>query len=126
MPERTTVRGGSEPAAGRVTQEVLREVPGVYVEADWVLRFRNLTPRKQAWAVEDLQFLSRPELQGLPAHFVEDRLPTLERLLASGAREFAALRLYLADWGYVTPHELACARSDMRITVIAPDDFLSR
>ena len=38
----------------------------VFVEADWVLRFRNITPRKRDWAFEDLQLLSRPELPFVP------------------------------------------------------------
>jgi len=54
-----------DPAKERELIELLVS-KNVFVEADWVLRFRNITPRKKDWAFEDLQLLSRPELPFVP------------------------------------------------------------
>lgn len=56
-------------------------------------------------------------------HFVEDRLPTLLRVL--GYPGLKRVRLHYADWGYGTPEELKCATSHAGINVLTLPDFLS-
>ena len=55
-------------------------------------------------------------------HFVEDRLPTLER--AAAQDDLRDVHLYLASWGYVTGEAVARARRQKRVRVWTLDDFL--
>lgn len=56
-------------------------------------------------------------------HFVEDRLPTLDRIAARA--DLYEVRLYLADWGYVTSEALRAASANPRITTWNLGAFLS-
>jgi phosphoglycolate phosphatase-like HAD superfamily hydrolase len=67
------------------------------------------------------RLLAAPELAGRPAHFLEDRLPTLEQVAAVPA--LAAVRLYLCTWGYTTAAEVARVAALPRITALDLDAF---
>jgi len=64
---------------------------------------------------------ARPALAGATFHFIEDRLDTLLDVVADDA--LAAVRLYLADWGYNTPAQRREAAANNRIQVVALDAF---
>jgi phosphoglycolate phosphatase-like HAD superfamily hydrolase len=66
--------------------------------------------------------LDNPACRKLPVHFVEDRLATLEGVAASPA--LTSVRLYLADWGYVTPADVQQAQLSGRIMVLSLSAFL--
>jgi hypothetical protein len=53
--------------------------------------------------------------------FVEDRLPTLEKIAA--LPDLQQVELFLADWGYNTVAEREAAQQHPRITVISLDAF---
>ncbi len=69
-------------------------------------------------------------LQLLPAgagrvmHFVEDRLPTLMKVIAEPG--LANLHLHLAEWGYVTPEELRDLDGQSRINRLSRTEFVTR
>ena len=56
-------------------------------------------------------------------YFVEDRLPTLDRVLATDGLE--SVKLLYASWGYGTPSELERARSTPRVASIDLPEFLA-
>ena len=65
-----------------------------------------------------------PAWQGHRFHFIEDRLETLQEVLATPS--LAAVQLYLADWGYNTDAQRAEAAATGRIAVVSRDDFRRR
>jgi phosphoglycolate phosphatase-like HAD superfamily hydrolase len=65
--------------------------------------------------------LEDPAMSGEPCHFIEDRLETLQDVLARPA--LAPVRLYLADWGYNTPAQRAAAARMARIQVVTLEAF---
>lgn len=67
------------------------------------------------------ELLGRSELQGATFHFIEDRLKTLEDVVATEALQ--PVRLYLADWGYNTPSERRQASGMPRVEVISVNDL---
>lgn len=70
------------------------------------------TPRRAKWEVIQ-EMITRHGLpsDGAGAWFVEDRLETL-RELRRDAPHLGAMRLFLADWGYVFPRDVARARAE--------------
>lgn len=58
---------------------------------------------------------------GAELHFVEDRLPTLEHVLAT--EQLAHVHLYLVDWGYNTVADRQKAAA-LALKIIAMDAFL--
>lgn len=64
----------------------------------------------------------QPQWRDACWHFVEDRLATLERV--AGYEGLAAVKLYLADWGYNTRADRERARAHPAITVWNPQSFL--
>ena len=70
----------------------------------------GLIPPEEEKARALATILKRPvvaENPGAVVHFVDDRLPTLEYLATRP--DLDDVRLWLADWGYVTPTERARA-----------------
>jgi phosphoglycolate phosphatase-like HAD superfamily hydrolase len=65
--------------------------------------------------------LQRDEYGGAMFHFIEDRLETLESVIAEPA--LASVRLYLADWGYNTPRQRESAARQQRIRVVSLAQF---
>ena len=61
--------------------------------------------------------MGRPELRGAAFHFIEDRLETLQDVIALPALN--AVRLYLVDWGYNTPAQREEAGREGRIRVVS-------
>jgi len=59
---------------------------------------------------------------GRTLHFIEDRLPTLEGVIAKGPA-LAPWQLYLCDWGYNTPADRAAAGRIPRIQSLGLPDF---
>jgi phosphoglycolate phosphatase-like HAD superfamily hydrolase len=53
--------------------------------------------------------------------FVEDRLPTLTKIVSQS--DLDSVQLYLADWGYNTPRERASVATDHRIKILSLADF---
>ena len=53
--------------------------------------------------------------------FVEDRLKTLQSVLAQP--DLTDIRLFLADWGYNTPADRALADSQPQIQLLSIDQF---
>lgn len=68
------------------------------------------------------ELLAQPQWQSDRWHFVEDRLETLLRV--AGHKPLAALRLYLADWGYNTEAARNLARQHPAIKVWNQESFL--
>ena len=62
---------------------------------------------------------ARPEWNGAAFHFIEDRLETLVDVIGEPA--LAAVKLYLADWGYNTPAQRKEAAEISRIRVVSPE-----
>jgi len=98
---------------------------------DALLQSRGIAfPRKRLFGLEKnkskemilAELLRQPDWQGATWHFVEDRLATLLRVAA--LEKLAAVRLYLATWGYNTESERALARHYKLITLWNPDTFL--
>ncbi len=58
---------------------------------------------------------------GQPLCFVEDRFPTLNRILQNKSLQY--VQLYLADWGYISEQDRANVNNS-RITLITIDQFL--
>ena len=56
---------------------------------------------------------------GAAFHFIEDRLETLVDVIGEPA--LAAVKLYLADWGYNTPAQRKEAAEISRIRVVSPE-----
>lgn len=67
------------------------------------------------------ELLARPAHQGATCHFIEDRLETLQAVIATPALE--AVQLYLADWGYNTPAQREQAAAEPRVRVVSRDAF---
>jgi phosphoglycolate phosphatase-like HAD superfamily hydrolase len=63
------------------------------------------------------RLLKRPDLAAGRFHFIEDRLETLQDVIAEPGLD--TVRLYLADWGYNTPAQRAEARGIPRIRVLS-------
>ncbi|HKJ00287.1 MAG TPA: HAD family hydrolase [bacterium] len=65
--------------------------------------------------------LARPEHDGATFHFIEDRLETLQAVIATPG--LGGVRLYLADWGYNTPAQREEAVAIKRIQVVSMQGF---
>jgi len=92
---------------------------GLDFPADRVLGLEAGRPKPDL--IADLRSLEDPD--GTRTwHFVEDRLRTLEAV--SARADLADVRLYLAEWGYVTPADLERARALPRIRIWRLDQFL--
>lgn len=65
--------------------------------------------------------MARPAHQGATVHFIEDRLETLQTVIARPALD--PVRLYLADWGYNTPAQREQAAHQPRIRVVSKAAF---
>ena len=68
------------------------------------------------------EFVRSPHYAGRRFHFVEDRLDTLERVMARP--ELAGVALYFATWGYSLPAERARAAALPRLTYWELPEFL--
>lgn len=67
------------------------------------------------------ELLHRQELAGGNFHFVEDRMDTLNHVVATPALE--PVHLYLVDWGYNTPAHREEAKGSDRIRVVSMDEL---
>lgn len=90
----------------------LLERAGSEIQAERI--FGLDTGKSKETILEELR--ARPGFRGLPAHFVEDRLPTLRRIERVPSLDDVAL--HLCDWGYNTPEDRAAAAQDPRIELI--------
>lgn len=61
------------------------------------------------------------EHPGFDAHFVEDKLSTLQKVEKDGALD--GYNLYLVDWGYNTEPEKQYARDSSRVELINMERF---
>eukprot|EP00667_Euglena_gracilis_P010148 EG_transcript_10320 len=83
-------------------------------------RIYGLGMGTKAEVMRDLQ--SRPEYHGRTLHFVEDRLNTLEGVIAQGP-DLMGWQLYFGDWGYNTPEDRARAAKELRVQSLALPEF---
>ena len=67
------------------------------------------------------ELLQRQELAGSNFHFVEDRMDTLNHVVATPALE--PVNLYLVDWGYNTAAQREQAQGSDRIRVVSMGDM---
>ncbi len=70
-----------------------------------------------------LELVQKHKDTGEELCFIEDRLPTLEEMTEEP--RLNDLRLRLADWGYVTPDDVAKVSRIPRISSLSLDEFLS-
>lgn len=96
---------------GRFAQQLLQQ-QGVHLAPSHIFGKEVHQPKSQTLQQLLVQF---PALEA--AHFIEDRLQTLETILPLPALE--SIQLYLADWGYNTLPERQQAQANPRIRLIA-------
>jgi hypothetical protein len=69
------------------------------------------TPRRAKWdVIQEIAARHGLPADGAGVWFVEDRLATLLEL-RQDARHLSAMRLFLAEWGYVFPRDVEHARA---------------
>jgi phosphoglycolate phosphatase-like HAD superfamily hydrolase len=98
----------------RFTTWLLNEANLPFADAD-IYALDTKRPKEDTLA----DLLCRPAAES-GVHFIEDRLPTLERILARP--DLNPVHLYLATWGYNIPAEHAAA-SRTRIQVVTLEAF---
>lgn len=100
--------------AREFTMDLLQYIQIELPEQD-IFTYENKTPKEQT-----LKQLLQQEDAKDGIHFIEDRLLTLQRILA--LPELDAVQLYLAAWGYNSPQERQIARNT-RIKVVHINDL---
>ena len=99
----------------RFTAALLRDAAGVPFEDDRIFSQTTSGAPKS----DVLRDLAARHPCARSAHFVEDKLSTLEKV--ASLPEFDAWDLVLVDWGYNTPAERARAAAGGRVRVVGVD-----
>lgn len=99
----------------RFIHELLKGA-GIVLPAEQVFGLERDKPKTAS-----LREFRKESAPGQAIHFVEDRLPTLQAVAA--LPELAAIKLYLADWGYNTAEDRRQAGLDRRLTTLALADL---
>lgn len=101
---------------GRFTQALLQGA-GVTLDPDCI--WGKEVKRSKADSLSHI--LQRHQLPPDRCHFLEDRLPTLQKVRQRP--ELGGMHLYLATWGYTTAQEIAQAQGDPAIQPLALGDL---
>jgi phosphoglycolate phosphatase-like HAD superfamily hydrolase len=101
----------------RFTEKLLR-ASGVPLPPEAIFGLESGKSKEDTLA----EFVRNPQFAGRRCHFIEDRLDTLERVMARP--ELASVALYFATWGYSLPAERARATAFPHLTCWSLTEFL--